>query len=97
VSTVINSHHPSQTSGLRPAPGVIARDMGSAAVLIHLESNRIFELNTTGARIWSLVEQSLTRDEIVSRLKTEYADATDLEETVDALLADLRREGLIDE
>ena len=81
---------------LRPSQGVVAREMGAAAVLIHLESNRIFELNATGARIWSMLEQGLDRDGICVRLREEFeAPGNDVEQTVDDLLADLLREGLI--
>jgi len=70
--------------------------MGGSAVLVHLESNRIFELNATGARVWSLLEQGLHRDEICARLEQEFeASDADLAETVDALLASLEREHLI--
>jgi hypothetical protein len=80
---------------LRPSTGVVARDMGTAAVLIHLESNRIFELNATGARVWALIEQRLSRDAIVARLKGEFIQATDIEEAVGELVNELEREGLI--
>jgi coenzyme PQQ synthesis protein D (PqqD) len=83
-------------ANLRPSPGVVARDMGGSAVLVHLESNRIFELNVTGARVWSLLEQGLHRDEICRRLQQEYeAPAEDVAATVDALLVSLESEHLI--
>lgn len=81
---------------LRPSTGVVARDMGSAAVLIHLETNRIFELNATGARVWAMIQQALNRDEIVAQLGREFTGATDIAETVDSLVAELARERLID-
>ena len=84
------------TAGLlQPAPGVVSRQMGGAAVLIHLASNRIFELNATGARVWALVQQPLTRDALVAQLRTEFGDVADLDASLDDLLGELRREGLI--
>jgi hypothetical protein len=83
-------------SDLHHSPGVVARDMGSAAVLIHLESNRIFELNSTGARVWALIGEGLGRDAIVAQLGREFSGVEELPETVDDLLEQLRREGLID-
>jgi hypothetical protein len=75
---------------------VVARDMGGSAVLVHLESNRIFELNATGARVWSLLEQGLSRDEICARLQQEFqVSVEDVAATVDALLASLEGERLI--
>ena len=57
---VDNQERISLASNLRPSPGVVARDMGGSAVLVHLESNRIFELNATGARVWSLFNKACT-------------------------------------
>jgi uncharacterized NAD-dependent epimerase/dehydratase family protein len=72
------------------------RDVGTAAVLIHLESNRIFELNATGSRIWALLEQGVDRDAICARLQEEFdIPAADVVQAVDDLLADLTRERLI--
>jgi len=93
---VDHSESTSFASNLRPNPGVVARDMGGSAVLVHLESNRIFELNVTGARVWSLLEQGLQRDEICARLQQEFqVSAPEVAATVDALLASLEREHLI--
>ena len=81
---------------LRPSATVIARNVGSAAVLINLESNRIFELNETGSRIWALIEQGLDRDAICAQLQQEFDDPpADLKQTVDNLLVDLARERLV--
>jgi hypothetical protein len=83
-------------SVLRPRPGVVARDMNGSAVLVHLDTNRIYELNATGARIWSLLEQGLDRQSILSQLCEEFAvPAADIEQEVGELLAMLESEGLI--
>jgi hypothetical protein len=80
-----------------PSPGVVGRDMGGAAVLIHLDSNRIFELNPTGARIWAHLKDGCDTQQIAERLRTEFhgVPAETLAGTVDELLASLEREGLI--
>ena len=81
---------------LRPSQDVVARDMGTAAVLIHLENNRIFELNATGSRIWALIEQGVDRDAICARLEEEFdIPSVDVASAVDELLAELARERLI--
>ncbi len=81
---------------LRPSQDVIAREMGTAAVLIHLESNRIFELNATGSRIWALLEQGVDRDGICAQLEKEFdIPSVDVTQAVDDLLAELTRERLI--
>src|SRR5215510_5014894 len=52
----------------RPNPDVIAKRLDDAAVLVHLGTNRIFELNGTGMRVWELLGQGLGVDGIVRRL-----------------------------
>ncbi len=70
--------------------------MPGGTVLVHLESNRIFELNETGARVWELISEGLERDQVVQRLVQEFAvDATRVSNELDALVADLEREGLL--
>jgi hypothetical protein len=90
------SHFTTSNSSLRPRPGVVARDMNGSAVLVHLDTNRIYELNATGARIWSMLEQGLDRSEIARRLGEEFGVAgNELEQSIDDILAELTREGLI--
>jgi hypothetical protein len=80
----------------RPSPDVIARHVGPSAVLIHLESNSIFELNATGSRIWALLEQGLDRDALCAQLQQEFdAPSGELQQAVDELLSALTRERLI--
>lgn len=92
----MNRPVPASQRALQPAPGVIARDMGGAAVLIHLDTNRIFELNATGARVWALIQEGRTREQIVATLRAEYAGGDEVESTVGDLLDHLGREKLID-
>jgi hypothetical protein len=81
---------------LRTASDVIARSLGQSSVLIRLSTNRIYELNVTGARIWELLAKGATRDEIIEALQQEFdADRIGISEAVDALLQTLRVEGLI--
>jgi hypothetical protein len=70
--------------------------VGTSAVLIHLETNRIFELNATGSRVWSLLEEGLDRDAICARLQEEFSGSSDeVVREVDELLAELERERII--
>jgi hypothetical protein len=52
-------------------------------------------LNATGARVWALLQQALTRDEVVARLRDEFGDIEEIGATVDDLIEALRGEGLI--
>lgn len=75
---------------------VVARKVGETTVLVRLSTNRIYELNASGARIWELVGQQMTRDRILSTLIEEFDVEPDvLAREFDALIASLRAEGLV--
>jgi hypothetical protein len=81
---------------LHPNSDVIAKRLDQASVLVHIPTNRIFELNVTGSRVWEMIGENLNADQIVQRL----ADEFDVEEAqaaheVDELLTQLRDEGLL--
>jgi hypothetical protein len=65
-------------------------------VLVNLRTNRIFELNRTGARLWELLEEAPSESQIVERLLAEFeVPQEQLEGEVRALLDSLLDEGLI--
>jgi hypothetical protein len=87
----------SERGVLRPASDIIARSLGDAAVLIRLQTNSIYELNGTGARIWSLLKAGRTKQEVIDALLPEFDIERDaLTEAVDELVGMLRAEGLVD-
>jgi len=57
---------------LGPNPEVIAKRLDQAAVLVHIPTNRIFELNETGTRIWELLGEGLDPNGIVRQLREEF-------------------------
>ena len=71
---------------IRLNPDVIARHLGESAVLVHLPTNRVFELNHTAARVWDLLAEGMPFEKIVHTLVDEFdidvagvtADVTDL-------------------
>lgn len=84
------------TLRIKAASDVIARTLGQSAVLIHLGTNRIFELNDTGSRVWDLLSNGATRAELIDALADEFeGDRAGISEAVDQLLDALRAEGLI--
>jgi hypothetical protein len=81
---------------LRPAADIIARTLGESAVLIRLQTNRIYELNGTGARIWELLKAGSTREQVVDALLREFdVERAALTEAVNELIGMMRAEGLI--
>ena len=86
--------HPS--TRLRPKADVVCRQLGDAAVLIDLQTNGIFELNRTGYRVWELLLDGLSADEIAARVNSEFdVDAAQAASDVHALLTRLRDERLV--
>jgi hypothetical protein len=81
---------------IRVNPDVIARHLGESAVLVHLPTNRVFELNHTGARVWDLIGEGMAFDRIVQTLVEEFdMDVDGVTADVTDLIGWLRDEGLI--
>jgi hypothetical protein len=71
--------------------------VGETAVLVHLGSNRIYELNDTGARIWELTADGATIEGLVDRLEREFeVDRGQLATEVARIVDDLVRAGLFE-
>jgi hypothetical protein len=70
--------------------------MPGGTVLVHLPTNRIFELNETGARIWELLTAGLDADAVAERLVDEFeVDRAVVMADLDSLLDRLSLEGLL--
>jgi hypothetical protein len=81
---------------IHPASDVIARALGESAVLIRLNTNKIYELNVTGARVWDVIAGGATRAEVIAVMQQEFGGAPeDIASAVDELLDALHAEGLI--
>jgi hypothetical protein len=81
---------------LRPAADVVASRLDLQTVLVHIPTNRIFELNETGTRVWELLGQGLEPDAILSHLVDEYEVQEDRAAAeLDDLLHRLRSAGLL--
>ena len=85
------------SANLRPNPNIIARAVGESTVLVHLQTNRIYELNATGSRMWQLVESGETDADVVRLLSADFAVSAEVaERDFRALLTDLEREGILE-
>jgi Coenzyme PQQ synthesis protein D (PqqD) len=81
---------------LRPSPDVVSRRLDGAGVLVHLPTNRIFELNETGIRIWELLSDGRDHAGVVNHLVEEFdVDAERAGRELNDLLHRFQREGLI--
>ena len=83
---------------VRPSAQVVSSRLGDVGVLVHLQTNRIFEVNATGLRIWELAGQGQTLGEIRDTLQREFGvDPERLRTELLALIAELAREGMVDD
>ena len=75
---------------------VLFKRLDDRMVLVHLSSNRIFELNETGARIWELLQKGVATEDLLAQIPKEFeADHESLNEEIKNLLNDLETENLI--
>jgi len=83
---------------IKPSTKVVSSRLGEVGVLVHLETNRIFELNATGVRIWELAGEGRTLGEIEATLQREFEVTPErLRTELLALVAELAREGMVDD
>lgn len=81
---------------LRPNPDVISKRLDQATILVHFPTNRIFELNETGTRIWELLGQNCDMVSIAQVLVDEFdIDEARAADEVNNLLDQLRAAGLL--
>jgi hypothetical protein len=79
-----------------PGADVLVRRTGETAVIVDLTTNRIFELNPVGARVWELLASGADEASLLRQLGEEFeAGADELARDVHDLLAALQREKLI--
>lgn len=77
---------------------VIHAEFEDEAMLLNVESGVYFGLDGVGTRVWELLAESPTEEEIISQLLTEFeADPAQLRADVTAFLQLLAFKGLIRE
>jgi hypothetical protein len=82
---------------LRPNAQVLSRQVKDGGVLIHLETNQIYDLNRTGFRIWQLLQEGLDRAAICMRLEEEFeVDHDQAVHEVNSLIDHLASEHLLE-
>jgi hypothetical protein len=83
---------------VKPSAQVIGRRLDDELVLVHLSTNRIYALNTTGARLWELLESGTTVEKVVETMLEEFeVDEAQLRGELAVLLAMLQQEELVDD
>jgi len=86
-----------QAATIRPDRNVIARRVDAGTILIHLRTNRIYELNATGTRIWEMLGSGCDTAGMCSTLRQEFdVEEAEADRAIEETLAMLLAEGLID-
>jgi len=83
-------------SRVHPDPSALAKRVDDEIVLVHLETNRIYELNRTAAFLWDALAAGSTQAELEQRLALEFdVDPEQLAREIDELLGQFMSERLI--
>ena len=78
------------------APDQVSSDLDGDAVILNLNSGVYFGLNPVGARVWELIQQPRTIDEICDAVRQEFeVDSDRCQRDLTNLLEQMRTEGLI--
>ena len=82
---------------LRPAHNIAVADMDGEAIVLNVRSGTYFGLNPVATRIWHLLSNDTTEDQLVQSLLAEYdVDEARLRADVATTHENLRANGLID-
>ncbi|WNQ12680.1 lasso peptide biosynthesis PqqD family chaperone [Paenibacillus aurantius] len=77
-------------------PGNIVSDMGEEKVMLSIQNGKYYNLGEIGGRIWELLEQPRTMEEVVAELVSEYeVDAALCREQTQSFLEHMINEQLI--
>lgn len=77
-------------------PDVVAQRLGESMVLVNLATDRILELNDTGAALYEMASSGLSQAEMEARLTEEYSVAPEvLHAELDSLLKSLTEEQVV--
>ena len=78
-------------------PHVVGAEVSDEAVVFSLASGIFFQLNQTGARIWTLLETPRTLDDLCTRLEGEFArGATDISGDLREFILAMRERELLE-
>jgi hypothetical protein len=75
---------------------LLEADVNGEIVALHIEKGQCYGMNGVASRIWALLAEPTSPGEICAKLSAEYdVEPATCRADVDALLEDLRSEGLI--
>ena len=75
---------------------LLEADVNGEIVALHIDKGQCYGMNNVASRIWQLLAEPTSPEQICARLAEEYeVDPGTCRADVDALLAELEAEGLI--
>lgn len=75
---------------------LLEADVNGEIVALHVEKGQCYGMNAVASRVWALLAEPTSPEQICARLSDEFdVDADTCRSDVAALLADLKSEGLI--
>jgi hypothetical protein len=81
---------------IKISPDVVFRTLDGEAVLLNLQSGVYFGLNEMGTKIWNILAENCSLEEVHSRILQEYAVEPELAKTdLLKLTAQLLEKGLV--
>lgn len=75
---------------------LLEADVNGEIVALHIDKGQCYGMNNVASRVWALLAEPTSPEQICARLAEEYeVDPATCRADVEALLADLKSEGLI--
>ncbi len=82
----------------RATANTVFRETDGQGIALNLESEQYYTMNEMGTRIWVLLQEKDSIDEIVELVEAEYEVAREqIEADLASFLADLQANGLIEQ
>lgn len=72
MSSKPETDRPRANSRFKPTVDVVWRRVEDSIILVHLRTNKTYELNRTGGRLWELLEGGSTYGDALVTLSTEF-------------------------
>ena len=86
-----------KTSQIRAKAGHLSTDLGNETVIFNTQYEKYYGLNDVGTRVWALIQEPRTMDEIVRIVTQEYdVEPEKFESDLTRLLQDLQSANLIE-
>ena len=80
----------------RPTRHALVKPLDDGAMALNVATGEYYSLNETAARMWLLLEEGCSANEIVATIVSEYAAATEqVERDLTQLICELKRINLI--